>query len=54
MGLNPTRIGFYNLLRRQGAKIKFLNTHKENNELRGDIIVQSSEIKPIEQVNNIM
>ena len=47
VGLNPTRIGFYNLLRRQGAKIKFLNTHKENNELRGDIIVQSSEIKPI-------
>ena len=47
IGLNPTRIGFYTLLKKQGAKIKFINLKKENNELRGDILVQSSVLKPI-------
>ena len=42
VGLNPTRVGFYNLLKKQGAKIKFSNTRKENNEIRGNIFVQSS------------
>ena len=45
--LNNTRIGFYNLLKKQGAKIKFKNLYEENNELRGDILVQSSNLKPI-------
>ena len=45
--LNKTRIGFYNLLKKQGAKIKFKNLHVENNETRGDIFVQSSILKPI-------
>ena len=45
--VNPTRIGFYNLLKKQGAKITFKNLKKENNELRGDIFVKSSIIKPI-------
>ena len=43
VGLNPTRIGFYNLLKYQGAKISFKNK-KINNELRGDIIVKSSKL----------
>ena len=47
VGLNPTRIGFYRLLKKQGAKIKFNNLKKENNELRGDIIVESSKLRPI-------
>ena len=47
VGLNPTRIGFYKLLKKHGAKIKFTNIKKENNELRGDIIVNSCKIKPI-------
>ena len=47
VGLNPTRIGFYNLLKKHGAKIKFKNLKKINNELRGNIIVFSSKIKPI-------
>ena len=47
VGLNPTRVGFYNLLKKQGAKIKFSNTRKENNEIRGNIFVQSSKMKPI-------
>ncbi len=45
--LNKTRIGFYNLLKKQGAKIKFKNLHLENNEPRGDIYVQSSNVKPL-------
>jgi 3-phosphoshikimate 1-carboxyvinyltransferase len=47
VGLNPTRVGFYNLLKKQGAKINFINLKKENNELRGDIIVKSCKLKPI-------
>ena len=47
VGLNPTRIGFYSLLKNNGAKIKFLNKKKNNNELFGDIIIKSSKIKPI-------
>ena len=45
--LNPTRIGFYKLLKIQGAKIKFQNTKKVNNELRGDIYVKNCKIKSI-------
>ncbi len=45
--LNKTRIGFYNLLKKKGAKIKFTNLRIENNETRGDIFVQSSILKPI-------
>jgi|TARA_B100001059_G_scaffold157760_1_gene157378 3-phosphoshikimate 1-carboxyvinyltransferase len=47
VGLNPTRIGFYKLLKKQGAKIKFCNLKRENNEFRGDIFVQSCKLKPI-------
>ena len=47
VGLNPTRIGFYNLLKKQGGKIFFKNMKKINNELRGDIIIKSCNLKPI-------
>ena len=47
VGLNPTRIGFYSLLKMSGAKIKFTNKKKINNEQIGDIIVKSSKLKPI-------
>ena len=47
IGLNPTRIGFYKLLRKHGAKIKIKNTKKINNELLGDIHVKYSRLKPI-------
>ncbi len=47
VGLNPTRIGFYDLLKKHGAKIKFLNVKKNNNEIHGDIYVKSCKIKPI-------
>ena len=47
VGLNPTRIGFYQLLKNQGARISFKNLKKKNNELRGDIFVKSCKLKPI-------
>ncbi|MDC1092872.1 3-phosphoshikimate 1-carboxyvinyltransferase [Pelagibacteraceae bacterium] len=47
VGLNPTRIGFYQILKKQGAKIQFLNKKIKNNELRGDILVKSHLLKPI-------
>ena len=47
VGLNPTRIGFYNILKKQAAKIKFSNLVRENNEIRGDIFVKSCKIKPL-------
>jgi len=47
VGLNPRRIGFYNLLKKHGAKIKFTNIKKINQELVGDIYVQSSKLKAI-------
>ena len=40
VGLNPTRIGFYDLLKKHGAKIKFKNLKKTNTEVIGDIIVR--------------
>ena len=47
VGLNKTRTGFYDLLRKHGAKIKFKNLKKVNNELRGDILIKSCNLKPI-------
>lgn len=47
VGLNPTRIGFYKILKKQKAKIKFTNIRKENNEIKGDIQINSCKIKPI-------
>ncbi len=47
VGLNPTRIGFYDLLKKHGAKINFSNIKKNNNEIYGDINVKSCKIKPL-------
>ena len=47
VGLNSTRIGFYELLKKHGANIKFKNIKKDNNEIYGDIYIKSSKIKPI-------
>ena len=45
VGLNPTRTGFYELLRKHGANIKFSNLKKLNNEITGDINVKSGKLK---------
>jgi 3-phosphoshikimate 1-carboxyvinyltransferase len=47
IGLNPRRIGFYKLLKKNGAKIEFANIKKINHELIGDINIRSSKLKPI-------
>ena len=47
VGLNPTRIGFYILLKKSGAKITFVNKRKVNNEIIGDIKIKSSKLNPI-------
>jgi 3-phosphoshikimate 1-carboxyvinyltransferase len=50
--LNSRRIGFYNLLKKYGAKIKFKNIKKINHEEIGDIEVESSELKAITASSN--
>jgi len=52
VGLNPTRTGFYEILKKQKAKIKFTNIKKENNEIRGDILAQSCILKPMTTASN--
>jgi len=47
VGLNKTRTGFYQILKKQGAKIKFKNLKNKSKELRGDIIIKSCKLKPI-------
>mgnify|MGYP001448592280 CR=1 FL=1 len=47
VGLDSRRIGFYELLKKSGGKIKFRNLRKTNNERIGDIQVASSKLKPI-------
>ena len=47
VGLNPTRTGFYELLKKHGAKIQFSNLKKRNNEIFGNIIIKSCKIRPI-------
>jgi 3-phosphoshikimate 1-carboxyvinyltransferase len=53
VGLNPTRIGFYELLKKHGANIKFYNKRKRNNEVIGDIVIKSGKLKkPINASKN--
>ena len=47
VGLNPTRIGFYKLLKKHGANIKFKYFKNKNNEPRGDIFVTSCKLKSL-------
>ncbi len=48
IGLNKTRIGFYQILQKQKAKLRFKNLKKINNELRGDLVIESCKLKPIQ------
>lgn len=47
VGLNHTRTGFYEILKKQKAKIKFANLKKENNEIKGDIHIKSCKLTSI-------
>ena len=52
VGLNSRRIGFYNLLKKHGAKIKFKNIKNINHEKVGDIEVQNSKLKALKANSN--
>ena len=45
--INPTRIGFFNLIKKHNGKIFFRNKKVVGNELTADIHVKSSRLKPI-------
>ena len=45
VGLNPTIIGFYEILKKHGAKIFFKNKRIMHNEVIGDIIIESGKLK---------
>tara|TARA_B100000029_G_C17597328_1_gene964645 strand:+ start:2955 stop:4301 length:1347 start_codon:yes stop_codon:yes gene_type:complete len=45
--INSTRIGFYEILKKHGAKIKFVNKRNVNNELVADIVATSSKLRPL-------
>ena len=45
--VNPKRLGFYNILKKHGAKIKILNKKNQNNETVGDLFIKSGRIKPL-------
>ena len=47
VGLNSTRTGFYRLLKKYGANIKFKNLKIKDKEPRGNIVVKSCNLKPI-------
>ena len=47
VGINPTRIGFYQLLKKSGARLKFINYKMINNEPCADILIRQSKLKPI-------
>ena len=47
VGLNSKRIGFYECLKKNGAKIIFKNIKIRNNEKVGDILVNSSSLRSL-------
>ena len=52
VGLNPTRIGFYKLLKKHGAKIIFKNVKKKNIKLIGIIFKPSIKLNQIKVIKN--
>jgi len=44
VGLNPTRIGALEILRRMGADVRIEATHDEAGEPRGDLVVRASRL----------
>jgi 3-phosphoshikimate 1-carboxyvinyltransferase len=54
VGLNPTRTGIIDVLKKMGAKINIKNSKIKNNEPVGDIIIKSSNLKGISIKGNII
>ena len=42
--VNPKRLGFFNILKKNGAQIQIVNRKKINSEYVGDILIKSSKI----------
>jgi len=45
--INPTRIGFFNIIRKHKGKISFKNKKMQGNEMIADVHVKSSKMKPL-------
>ncbi|MFA6598387.1 MAG: 3-phosphoshikimate 1-carboxyvinyltransferase [Ignavibacteriaceae bacterium] len=54
VSLNETRTGIIKVLTEMGSKIQIANLQTSNNELHGDLIVQSSELHSIEIAKEII
>jgi len=54
VSLNPTRIGFINVLKKMQANISFEDIRTSSNEEYGNVIVKSSQLKNIEIEQNII
>ncbi len=48
VGLNPTRTGVLEILKRMGGEIEILNKREESGEEIGDILAKSSKLKAVE------
>tara|TARA_Y100000590_G_scaffold138987_2_gene159212 strand:- start:2502 stop:3854 length:1353 start_codon:yes stop_codon:yes gene_type:complete len=45
--INPTRIGFFNIIRNHKGKINFKNKRMQGSEIVADVHVESSKMKPL-------
>ncbi len=45
--INPTRVGFFNIIKKHKGKISFKNKKIQGNEMIADIHVKSSKMKPL-------
>jgi 3-phosphoshikimate 1-carboxyvinyltransferase len=54
VGLNPSRTGILEILKRMGGDIKILNKREESGEDIGDILAKSSKLKAVEIAGKII
>jgi len=54
VGINPTRTGFLDVLKRMGAKIAIENKHTVNNEPVGDLCIESSRLRGVKVEGSII
>ncbi len=54
VGLNPTRTGILEILKRMGGDIKIINEREECGEDIGDIVAKSSQLKAVEVAGEII
>lgn len=48
VGINPTRTGIIEMLKKMGTKIDILNYQLKSNELRADLMIECSKLKGVE------